>query len=314
MNKESKILILGSRGLVGSSLVRVFSSRGYENLIAPTRQELDLMDGSSVLSFFKDQKPEVVINAAAKVGGIHANSTYPADFIFENLTIQNNLFKAAFYTNVQNFLFLGSSCIYPKECQQPIKEEYLLTGPLEKTNEPYAVAKISGLKTAEYFRKQYGVNYFSVMPTNLYGENDNFHPDNSHVIPGLIRRMSEAVKNDLPEFEAWGTGEPRREFLFVDDLSEACLFLLESSDELPDVINVGTGVDVTIKELVSKIAKIMEYKGEILFNSDYPDGTPRKLLDVSRIERLGWKYRIELEEGLRKTIDYYNSTKDLRSY
>lgn len=314
MNKDSKVLILGGGGLVGSSLLRVFKKHGYNKTLSPTHKELDLLDQRKVCDFFKEEAPEVVINAAAKVGGIYANDKYRADFIFENLSIQNNLFKASFENKVKDFLFLGSSCIYPRDCEQPIKEEYLLTGVLEKTNEPYAIAKIAGLKTAEAFREQYGLNYFSVMPTNLYGENDNFHPKHSHVIPGLISRMSEAIKNNDQTFEAWGSGNPKREFLYVDDLSEACFFLLTCEKEIPHWINVGTGVDVTIRELVELIAKEMQFKGDIVFNTKIPDGTPRKLLDVTKIHELGWKHKIDLDDGIKKAIAYYGSTENLRSF
>ena len=313
MNKESKILILGSGGLVGSSLVRTFSANGYKNLLTPRRKELNLLDQVQVDDYFKSNLPDVVINAAAKVGGIHANNTYQADFIFENLSIQNNLFKASFENKIKTFLFLGSSCIYPRECPQPIKEEYLLTGPLEPTNEPYAIAKIAGLKTAQYFKKQYGLNYFSVMPTNLYGENDNFHPENSHVIPGLIHRMQKTIDAGGKTFKAWGTGKPLREFLYVDDLSEACLFLLESKDVDVDWVNVGTGKDISIKDLVELIAEIMGYEGKIEFDTDQPDGTPRKVMNVDKICSMGWKPRIELRDGLTRAVEFFRSSNDYRS-
>ncbi|MFT6069519.1 MAG: GDP-L-fucose synthase [Bacteriovoracaceae bacterium] len=312
MNKDSKILILGSGGLVGSSLVKVFKKNGFENLLTPVRSELNLLNQSEVDLYFKTNLPEIIINAAAKVGGIHANKTYQADFIFENISIQNNLFKASFENKVDTFLFLGSSCIYPRECPQPIKEEYLLTGPLEPTNEPYAIAKISGLKTAEYFNKQYGLNYFSVMPTNLYGENDNFHPENSHVIPGLISRMQKAIDEGEVLFKAWGTGAPKREFLYVDDLSEACLFLLMRGKLDVDWINVGTGSDISIKELVELIAEIMEYKGEIVFDTEQPDGTPRKVLNVEKMNSLGWSAKVGLREGLVRAVKYFRNAGNYR--
>lgn len=303
-----KTLVLGSRGLVGSAIIRALEAQG-ERPLAPIRQELDLLNQQATLSYFEQHRPDVVYLAAAKVGGIQANNTYRADFIFENLQIQNNVFNAAFKTGVKKLLFLGSSCIYPKNCPQPIKEEYLLTAPLEPTNEPYAIAKIAGLKMAESFRKQYGCHYISLMPTNLYGENDNFHPENSHVIPGLIRRMHSVMKEGGTEFEVWGTGTPRREFLYVDDLARACLHVMNYGGELPDWMNVGTGEDISIAELAQKIADIMGFKGKIIFNKSYPDGTPRKLLDVSRIKSLGWKPEVSLKDGLKKTIDYYLRTR-----
>lgn len=302
--KDKKILVLGSNGLVGSSIVREMESQGYSQVLTPKRAELDLIDGSAVNHYFKHNKPEYVIDAAAKVGGIYANNTYRADFILQNLTIQNNLFNASLEYDVDKFLFLGSSCIYPKHSEQPIKEDYLLTGSLEPTNEPYAIAKIAGLKTAESIRNQYGKTFFSVMPTNLYGMNDNFHPENSHVIPGLIHRMHETIKNDKKTFEIWGSGSPKREFLYVDDLARACLFLL-GVENPPNIVNVGYGSDVSIKELASLIAEKMNFQGEFIFNMEYPDGTPRKLLDSSRIFNLGWKPVEDLSSGLDKTIDFY---------
>lgn len=304
-----KTLVLGSRGLVGSAIIRALEAQG-ERPLAPIRQELDLLNQQATLSYFEQHRPDVVYLAAAKVGGIQANNTYRADFIFENLQIQNNVFNAAFKTGAKKLLFLGSSCIYPKNCPQPIKEEYLLTAPLEPTNEPYAIAKIAGLKMAESFRKQYGCHYISLMPTNLYGENDNFHPENSHVIPGLIRRMHSVMKEGGTEFEVWGTGTPRREFLYVDDLARACLHVMNYGGELPDWMNVGTGEDISIAELAQKIADIMGFKGKIIFNKSYPDGTPRKLLDVTKIKSLGWSPKISLDEGLKKTIEYFNLLKN----
>lgn len=305
----SKILVLGGRGLVGSALIRELQLRGSKAVLAPTRLELDLLDQVKTLNYFESHKPDQVYMAAAKVGGIQANNTYRADFIFENLQIQNNVFNAAFKTGVKKLLFLGSSCIYPKNCPQPIKEEYLLTAPLEETNEPYAIAKIAGLKTAESFRKQYGCNYFSVMPTNLYGINDNFHPENSHVIPGLIGRMHKTILDEKSEFEVWGTGAPKREFLYVDDLAKACIHIMNYEGEVPDWMNVGAGEDISIAELAQMIADIMGFKGKIVFNTKYPDGTPRKLLDVSKIKSLGWKPEVSLKEGLKKTIEFYLSTR-----
>lgn len=259
MKKDAKILILGSRGLVGSAITRELKKLGYENLLTPVREELNLLNQQAVLDYFKEHKPNHVFLAAAKVGGIVANNTYRADFIFENLEVQNNVFQAAYENKVDKLLFLGSSCIYPKECPQPMKEEHLLTGPLEPTNEPYAIAKIAGLKLAESFRRQYGCKYYSVMPTNLYGINDNYHLNNSHVIPGLIARMKKAMDENQEVFEVWGSGNPRREFLFVDDMARACIHVMnyEKEDQLPYLINIGTGKDVSIKELALMIAKKM---------------------------------------------------------
>jgi len=308
MNKASKILILGQHGLVGSALIRELKQQNYKNILAPPRSTLDLMNQKAVLDYFSSQKPDHVILAAAKVGGIHANNTYRADFIFENLMIETNVFNAAFKTNIDKFLFLGSTCIYPKECPQPIKEEYLLTSPLEQTNEPYAIAKIAGLKMAENFKRQYGRNFFSVMPTNLYGPGDNYHKENSHVIPGLINRMKETVAKHQKTFEVWGTGKPRREFLYVDDLAKACIFLLnKNTKELPYHINIGTGEDISIGELAKMIARIMGFEGEIVFNTAYPDGTMLKRSDVSLLNSLGWKPEVKLYEGLQKTIENYLS-------
>lgn len=309
MQKNEKILVLGARGLVGSAITRALKFQQYENILTPTSSELDLMNQEQTLKFFSQQKPDHVFNAAAHVGGIMANNTYRADFIFNNLAIQNNVFQACFQNSVKKLLFLGSSCIYPKHCQQPIKEEYLLTSDLEPTNEPYAIAKIAGLKTAESFRRQHGSQYYAVMPTNLYGINDNFHPEKSHVIPGLIQRMYETIKNKSTEFEIWGTGEVKREFLYVDDMSEACIHVMTMTEELPYWINVGTGQDIAIKDLATKIGTIMGYQGKYYFNTDKPSGTPRKVLDVSKINQLGWKSKVSIDEGLRKTIDYYNKLK-----
>lgn len=307
MNRSEKVLVLGGTGLVGSSIKKKLEERGYKNVLAPKRNELDLFSQKSVDKYFKQHNPNHVIDAAARVGGIHANDNYRADFIHHNLIIQDNLFKASFENDVDKFLFLGSSCIYPRLCQQPIKEEYLLTGPLEETNEPYAIAKIAGLKVAENYNRQYNKNYFSVMPTNLYGENDNFHPENSHVIPGIVNRMFEAKKNKHPKFEAWGSGNPFREFLYVEDLAEACIFLMELDKKLPYWINIGTGQEISIKDLTHLIAKIMGYEGEIVFDTSKKDGTPRKLLDVTKLHSLGWKHKVSLEEGLRKVITHYLS-------
>lgn len=305
MNKDSKVLILGARGLVGSALVRELEKQGHTNILTPFREELDLEKNDQVEAYFAKNKPEVVVLAAAMVGGIHANNTYRADFILNNLTIQANVMNAALRERTPKFLFLGSSCIYPRECPQPIKEEYLLTSPLEKTNEPYAIAKIAGLKTTESVRRQYGLNWFSVMPTNLYGENDNYHLENSHVIPGLIARMHQSKVNGDLEFKVWGTGKPKREFLYVDDLARACLYLLNYQGELPDVINVGMGEDISIAELASMIKEKIGHPGKLTFDTSKPDGTPRKVLDIGRIKSLGWNPTISLSEGLDIAIKFY---------
>jgi len=307
MNKNSSILTLGSRGLVGSAIVRELKKLNYTNILTPLRAELDLLKQQSVLNYFQEHKPQHVFLAAAKVGGIHANNTYRADFIWENLAIQNNVFEAAFKYKVDRLLFLGSSCIYPKNAPQPMKEDCLLTAPLEPTNEPYAIAKIAGLKTVESFRRQYGCNWHSVMPTNLYGFNDNFHPENSHVIPGLIARMKKTIDENLPTFEVWGTGNPRREFLYVDDMAKACIHVMNLEKDIPDLINIGTGEDVSIKELALLIKDLMGFKGEIVFNTSQPDGTARKLLDVSKIHSLGWKHKVDLKSGLKMAIEFYLS-------
>lgn len=309
MKITDKILILGSRGLVGSAIVRELTKLGFENLLTPVRAELNLLNQQSVLDYFATHKPQHVFLAAAKVGGIHANNTYRADFIWENLAIQNNVFEAAYKNKIDRLLFLGSSCIYPKNAPQPMREDSLLTSPLEPTNEPYAIAKIAGLKTAESFRRQYGCHYFSVMPTNLYGENDNFHLENSHVIPGLIARMHEAMKKNEPTFAVWGTGNPKREFLYVDDMAKACIHVMNmKTEEVPDLLNIGTGEDISIKDLAMMIKDLLGYKGEIVFNLNQPDGTLRKLMDVSRIHSLGWKHEIDLKTGLEKTIKFYLKT------
>ena len=314
MKKLEKICILGGTGLVGSALIREFKKQGFKNILAPTRQECDLLNQSEVLNFFKNQNIDYLIMAAAKVGGIHANNEYRADFIYDNLVMETNVFGAAHKTNVEKFIFLGSSCIYPKLCDQPIKEEYLLNGYLEQTNEPYAIAKIAGLKMAENFNRQYGKNFFSLMPTNLYGENDNFHPKNSHVIPALIQRMHKTIEAGEDTFEVWGTGNPRREFLYVDDLANACYFLLNYKGKIPYFLNVGTGEDISIKELVKTLSEVMGFRGELFFNTEFPDGTPRKLLDVTLLNDLGWKHQVTLKEGLRKTIDFFKAGKGIRSY
>lgn len=304
MEKSSKIYVAGHKGLVGSAIVRNLKQKGYTNIIGKTHNELDLTNQEQVKKFFEEEKPEYVFLAAAKVGGINANNTTPADFIYENIQIECNVIKACHDFMVKKLLFLGSSCIYPKRCLQPIKEDYLLSGYLEPTNEGYALAKISGLKICQFFKKQYGDNFISCMPTNLYGPNDNFDLNTSHVMPALIRKFHEAKVNSKPYVEIWGTGNPLREFLHVDDMADACIFLMENYDGEKHV-NIGTGKEVTIRGLACMIKDIVGFKGELKFNSNMPDGTPRKLLDVSKIERLGWKYKIELEDGIKETYEWY---------
>lgn len=304
MNKDSKIYVAGHKGLVGSAIMRKLQQEGYTNIITRTHKELDLTNQAQTQEFFEKEKPEYVFLAAAKVGGIHANNTYPADFAYINTMIESNVIKASYDYDVKKLLFLGSSCIYPKLCPQPIKEEYLLTGPLEKTNEAYAIAKIAGLKMCQYFNRQYGTNYISVMPTNLYGPNDNFDLETSHVLPALIRKFHEAKINNKPYVEVWGTGTPRREFLHVDDLADAVIYLMNNYDE-NEPLNIGTGKDITIKELAELIKEIVGYEGEIKFDTTKPDGTPRKLLDVSRLHATGWKHKIELREGIQSTYEWF---------
>jgi GDP-L-fucose synthase len=305
MKKHDKILVLGSRGLVGSAITRELKKNNYENILTPVREELDLFSQAQVLKYFETHKPSHVFLAAAKVGGIHANNVYRADFIHQNIMIQANVIDAAFKTNVDRLLFLGSSCIYPKNAPQPMKEDCLLTSTLEPTNEPYAIAKIAGLKTIESFNRQYGKKWSSVMPTNLYGENDNFHPENSHVIPGLIARMKKAMDENAPTFAVWGTGKPKREFLFVDDMARACIHVMNLEQDIPDLINIGTGEDISISELAFIIKELLGYQGEIIFNPNQPDGTLRKLMDVSRIHSLGWKHEVDLRTGLKRSIEFY---------
>ena len=304
MEMQAKIYVAGHRGLVGSSILRALDKAGYKNIVYRTHQELDLTNYEAVKEFFEKERPEYVFLAAAKVGGIWANKTHKAEFIYENLQIQNNVIKNAYDFGVKKLLFLGSSCIYPKMCPQPIKEEYLLSGYLEETNDAYAIAKISGLMMCRAFRQQYGVDYISAMPTNLYGYNDNFDLESSHVLPALMRKIHEAKENNIPEVTVWGTGAPLREFLFVDDLAEALVFLInEYSGE--EHVNVGTGTDVSIKELAQLICNVVGYTGKIVFDTSKPDGTPKKLLDVSKINSLGWKAKVSLEEGIRKTYEWY---------
>lgn len=306
MNRSDRVLVLGSRGLVGSAIVSELRKEGFENILHPIRQELDLLDQKATVDYFKNNKPDVVFLAAAKVGGILANNTYRADFIFENLQIQQNVFNAAFQIKTPKLLFLGSSCIYPKDSPQPIKEEYLLSSELEQTNEPYAIAKIAGLKMAESFRKQYGLHWISVMPTNLYGINDNFDLQNSHVIPGLIARMAKAIKENEKSFMIWGTGKPRREFLYVDDMARACIHVMKQDKDVPDFMNVGTGEDIEIGKLARMIAEKMKFQGELVFDESKPDGTFQKLLDVSKIKKSGWNPQIDLDTGLNLVINSYN--------
>ncbi len=296
----------GHRGLVGSALVRSLQDKGYNNLILKTKNELDLACQKAAEEFFKTEKPDYVFFAAAKVGGIHANNTYRAEFIYTNIQIQNNIIHFSHLNGVKKFLFLGSSCIYPKHAPQPMKEEHLLTGELEYTNEPYAIAKIAGIKMCQAYNDQYGDNFISVMPTNLYGINDNFNLNNSHVLPALIRKFYEAEKLGSSSVTVWGTGSPRREFLFVDDLADACIFLMNNYNN-PEIVNIGTGKDISIEELASLIKEAAGYKGEIVFDTAKPDGTPRKLLDVSRLSAIGWKYKTSLREGIAKTLEWYKS-------
>ena len=298
MELNAKIYVAGHRGMVGSAVVRRLQKAGYQNIVYRTSKELDLRDTVVVNSFFAEEKPDYVILAAAKVGGIMANNTFRADFLLENLQIQNNVIQASFEQSVKKLLFLGSSCIYPKMAPQPIKEEYLLTGLLEATNEPYALAKIAGLKLCEAYRDQYGSNFISAMPTNLYGPGDNYDLNNSHVLPALLRKFHEAKETNAPEVEVWGTGTPRREFLHVDDLADACLHLMLHYDG-KEPVNVGTGEDLTIRELVELVRDTVGYKGNVRFNTDKPDGTPRKLLDVSKLANAGWRYKTGLPEGVR---------------
>jgi len=298
LEKESKIYVAGHRGMVGSAIVRKLTSFGYTNLLTRTSAELDLRNQQQVADFFEVEKPEYVFLAAAKVGGIVANNTYRADFLYENLAIQNNIIHNSYLKKVKKLMFLGSSCIYPKLAPQPLKESYLLSGYLEPTNEPYAIAKIAGIKMCEAYRAQYGCNFISVMPTNLYGTNDNYDLVNSHVLPAMIRKFHEAKEKSAPEMTLWGTGSPMREFLHADDLAEACLFLMENYNE-SELVNIGTGEDVTIKNLAALVKKIVGFKGEIIWDTSKPDGTPRKLMDVSKLHGLGWHHKIALEDGIK---------------
>jgi GDP-L-fucose synthase len=304
MESDSKIYIAGHTGLVGSAIQRKLKEQGYSNIIGRTREELDLERQTQVEPFFEEQRPEYVILAAAKVGGIFANNSFPAEFIYSNIMVQTNVIHSAYRTGVKKLLFLGSSCIYPKHCPQPMKEEYLLTGPLEPTNEPYALAKIAGIRTCQSYNRQYGTNYISVMPTNLYGPNDNFDLETSHVLPALIRKFHEAKIQSNSSVTIWGTGSPRREFLNVDDLADACVFLMNHYDE-SEMINIGCGEDISIAELALLIKDIVGYTGNIEYNIDKPDGTPQKLLDVSKLKGLGWQPKLSLPEGIKKTYEWY---------
>jgi len=313
MDLKDKIYIAGHRGLVGSAIVRQLKSRGFTNLLMRTHKELDLTNQVQVQTFFEQEKPDYVILAAAKVGGIHANNTYPADFIYQNMMIEANVINSAYENEVKRLLFLGSTCIYPKAVEQPMREDALLTGVLEPTNEPYALAKIAGIKLCESYNRQYGTDFRSVMPTNLYGINDNFHPENSHVIPALMQRFHEAKVNGDAEVVVWGTGKAMREFLYVDDMAKASLFVLELDEEtykantqpMLSHINVGTGKDVTIREMAETMRQVVGFKGKLIFDITKPDGAPRKLIDVRRLKRMGWKYSIDLKDGLRETYRWY---------
>lgn len=298
MNKNDKIYIAGHRGMVGSAITRKLQSEGFTNFVTRTSSELDLRDQQAVAAFFAQEKPEYVFLAAAKVGGIVANNTYRAEFLYDNLQIQNNIINSAHLNNVKKLMFLGSSCIYPKLAPQPLHEDALLTGLLEPTNEPYAIAKIAGIKMCDAYRAQYGCDYISVMPTNLYGYNDNYHPQNSHVLPALIRRFHEAKEQNAPSVTIWGSGSPLREFLFADDLAEACYYLMQNFSEA-GFINIGSGKEITIKDLALLIKGIVGYEGDLTFDATKPDGTPRKLMDVSKLAALGWTYKTELEEGIK---------------
>ncbi len=315
MKKDAKIYIAGHRGLVGSAMCKALRDQGYHNLIVRTHQELDLTNQEAVTTFFEKEKPEYVVLAAAKVGGIYANNTYPAEFIYQNLAIQNNVIHQAYLNGVKRLIFLGSSCIYPKECPQPIKEDYLLTGPLEPTNQPYALAKIAGIEMCASYNRQYGTEFLAVMPTNLYGPGDNYHPQNSHVIPALIKKIHDAKLSGAQTVNIWGTGNPRREFLHASDLADAICFLLNLnettykniiSSNKPPLVNVGTGEDLTIKDLAKLIAKVISFEGTFIFDSTKPDGTLRKVMDVSKINLLGWKSKTSLSDGLADTYNLFS--------
>jgi GDP-L-fucose synthase len=313
MEKTAKIYIAGHKGLVGSALFRVLKKQGFTNIIGKSREELDLTQQKMVYDFFEKESPEYVFLAAAKVGGIHANNTYPADFILSNLQIQNNVIDACYKFKAKKLIFLGSSCIYPKFAKQPMDESQLLDGKLEPTNEPYAIAKIAGIILCQSYNRQFGTNYISVMPTNLYGINDNYHPENSHVLPALIRRFHEAKVNNTNEVVVWGTGKPLREFLFSEDMARACVFLMQNYDVNGDPkggehVNVGSGIEVSIKELAETIKEVVGYKGKLIFDLTKPDGTPRKLLDVSKLHKMGWRHEVELYEGIQIAYNDFLAT------
>ncbi len=307
IQKSLKIYAAGHLGMVGSAIVRRLQSTGYTNLVTRSREELNLLDQRATFKFLEAEKPDYIFLAAARVGGIHANNTYRADFIYENLTIQNNILYGALKAGIKDLCFLGSSCIYPRECPQPIKEDYLLTGPLEQTNEPYAIAKIAGIKVCESCNRQYGTRFVSAMPTNLFGPNDNYDLADSHVIPALIRKAHEAKQRNDSEYIVWGTGTPKREFLYVDDMADACVFLMEQNIH-DGIYNVGTGTDVTIRALAETVMDVINFKGKIVFDGSKPDGTPRKLLDVSRMKQLGWQAKTELRDGVAKAYSSYLAT------
>ena len=309
INRNDKVYVAGHRGLVGSAIVRNLKSKGYSHIIERTHKELDLTDQAAVHDFFAREDPDVVVLAAAKVGGIGANSSYPADFAYENMQIQCNVINEAHLHKVKKLLFLGSSCIYPRMAPQPIPEDALLTGPLEETNEAYAIAKISGLKMCQFYKKQYGDDFISCMPTNLYGPYDNYDLKGSHVLPAMIRKFHEAKQNGAPSVELWGTGSPLREFLYVDDMADACVFLLENYSGMQHV-NIGTGKELTIRELSEIVRKTVGYEGEVIWNSDMPDGTPRKLCDVTKLHELGWTHKVEIEEGVKLAYEWFKENVD----
>ena len=309
INYSSKIYVAGHKGMAGSAIVRQLKQEGFKNIITAQRSELDLSDQSNVRFFFKENKLDCVVLAAAKVGGIQANNDYPAEFIYQNLAIQSNVIFESYKSGIKNLLFLGSACIYPKNSDQPMVESDLLSGKLESTNEPYAIAKIAGIKLCESFNRQYGTDYRSVMPTNLYGPNDNFHKENSHVLPAFIRRFHEAKINDLKNVSIWGTGTPKREFLHVHDMASACVFLM-NKDDFQDIVNVGTGLDLTIRELAELLCKVIGFTGELNFDLSKPDGTQKKLLDISRLKRLGWEAQIDLEQGISGTYSWFLENKE----
>lgn len=311
MDLNSKIYIAGHRGMVGSAIMRNLQAKGFTNIVTRTSAELDLRSSQSVSDFFKEEKPDYVFLAAAKVGGIQANNVYRADFIYENLMIQNNVIHNSYLTGVKKLMFLGSSCIYPKLAPQPLKEESLLTGLLEETNEPYAIAKIAGIKMCESYKRQYGCNFISVMPTNMYGPNDNYNLTTSHVLPALIRKFHDAKEHNLPFVEMWGTGTPMREFLHADDLGDACVYLMNTYNE-EKFVNIGSGTDLTIKDLALLVRKIVGYGGEIKHDLSKPDGTPRKLMDVSFLHSLGWKHKIELEEGIKMVYEDFKNKEGVK--